>query len=241
MKTIGIIPARGGSKRVKLKNIKPLGGKPLIEWTIKTALETNLDKVIVSTDHDKIAKISMACGAEVLTRPKDLAEDVDTTLVLKHVISKLELYGKLEIDAVATLQPTSPFRTAIDVDLCLGAFKNQPVINAYRNTVLTVVEASQLPQWMLKKKYGNAKYIFHTEPLRALTWSGDNLVSQSFPTLYYPNGAVYVSDRNLIMNEKRMFTEECIAVLMPPERSSDLETLWDFEVAEALLKAGVIK
>lgn len=242
MKVIAVIPARGGSVRVPLKNIKPLGGRPLIEYTIKTALEVNvLDRVIVSTDHPKIAKISKACGAEVIKRPKEIAGEVDTTLVLLHIIETLEKQGE-EIYCIVTLQPSSPFREDMDIDLAVNAFKFQPPAKDYLKTALTVMEANQLPWWMFKKKSQyEPKLIFNVKPFMPVKMEGDTLISQSFPTLYYLNGCVYVSDRNLIVREKRIFSDECIAILMPFERSLDLEIPLDFEVAEALLRAGVIK
>ena len=110
---IGLIPARGGSVGVPLKNIRNLGNKPLIAHTIEAALNSEvLDRVIVSTDHEDIAKASLKFGAEVpFTRPPEISEDVETELVLQHAVRYLEENEKIKIDAVVLLQPTSPFRT----------------------------------------------------------------------------------------------------------------------------------
>ena len=113
MKIVAIIPARGGSVGVPLKNIRLLGGKPLINYTIEVAIESGVfDRVIVSTDHKDIAEISKAAGAEVpFVRPPDISEDVETELVLQHAVDFLEKTNYFP-DAIALLQPTSPFRKA---------------------------------------------------------------------------------------------------------------------------------
>ncbi|SVD14560.1 uncharacterized protein METZ01_LOCUS367414, partial [marine metagenome] len=122
---VGIIPARGGSVGVPLKNIKRLNGKPLIAYTIQAALASNcLDRVIVSTDHDDISRISLEYGAEVpFVRPKDISEDVDTELVLQHAIKYIEENENYKIDAVVLLQPTSPFRKVKTIQKCVKLYK----------------------------------------------------------------------------------------------------------------------
>ena len=115
-KVIAVIPARGGSKGIPRKNIKPLCGKPLIAYTIEAALQSKyLDRTIVSTDDKKIADIARKLGAEVpFIRAKELAED-DVPLipyVLRHAVEELERTENLNVDIVVMLQPTSPFRKA---------------------------------------------------------------------------------------------------------------------------------
>ena len=123
---VGIIPARGGSVVVPLKNIKKLNGKPLIEYTIEAALKSNiLDRIIVSTDHKDIAEISKISGAEVpFLRPADISEDVDTEYVLQHAIKFMEDEG-YKVDAVVLLQPTSPFRKPETITKCVELYKNE--------------------------------------------------------------------------------------------------------------------
>ena len=109
MKILAIIPARGGSKGIPRKNIKELNGLPLIAYTIKAALNSNIDRVIVSTDDQEIKEVSEKYGAEVMLRPSNLALDNTPTLpVLQEIQARLEE----PYDAVMTLQPTSPFRTS---------------------------------------------------------------------------------------------------------------------------------
>ena len=112
MRIIGVIPARSGSRRVKDKNIRLLGGKPLIAWTIETALRSPyLSKVIVSTDSEEYASIARDYGAEVpFIRPDEISDDCDTGLVVKHCVDWLEENKGYHTDVAVTLQPTNPFR-----------------------------------------------------------------------------------------------------------------------------------
>lgn len=116
---LGIIPARGGSKRIPRKNIKMIAGGPLIAWTIESAKESKLlDRFVVSTEDEEISKISIKYGAEVITRPAELATDGASTLsVLQHVISIINA------DIVVLLQPTSPIRDPGLIDICIRKFQ----------------------------------------------------------------------------------------------------------------------
>jgi len=116
---LGVIPARGGSKGIPRKNIKEIAGKPLIAWTIEAAKKSKLlDKFIVSTEDPEIAEVARKCGAEVMDRPKELAEDNTSTLAVLEDIVK-----KTDADIVVVLQPTSPIRSDGLIDRCIGKFK----------------------------------------------------------------------------------------------------------------------
>ena len=112
MKGVAIIPARGGSKGIPRKNVKPLAGKPLISYTITEALKCGcFDRIIVSTDDIDIARVSQDSGAEIMMRPKELAEDHTPTVdVILHVVSTLEMDEAYVPDYIVVLQPTSPYR-----------------------------------------------------------------------------------------------------------------------------------
>lgn len=116
---LGVIPARGSSKGIPRKNIKMIAGRPLIAWTIDAAKESKLlDRFVVSTEDDEIARISTKYGAEVIKRPADLATDEATTLsVLQHAVSLIEA------DAIVVLQPTSPVRDKGLIDRCIKRFQ----------------------------------------------------------------------------------------------------------------------
>src|SRR5438477_7168262 len=121
MRVLGLIPARGGSKGVPGKNIRMLGGKPLLQYTAESALRSaRLTKTILSTDDDRIAEVGRTCGLEVpFIRPAELAEDSTPTLpVIKHALEWMEDQG-MRFDAVCLLQPTSPFRKSSDIDGCI--------------------------------------------------------------------------------------------------------------------------
>ena len=189
---VGIIPARGGSVGVPLKNIKLLNGRPLIEYTIRAALNSGcLDRIIVSTDHDETARISKRCGAEVpFKRPADISEDVDTEFVLQHAVEYLENEENYEVEAVVLLQPTQPFRRITTIRKCVNLYKDK----AEADSVITVsnIEGNR-PEWMLSvDKQG--KIVPYTTPF---TEDGLPVIKlaarQSFPKLYKQNGAVFLS------------------------------------------------
>jgi len=118
---LGVIPARGGSKGIPRKNIRPIAGKPLIAWTIEAAAKSKyMDRFIVSTEDDEIKKVSEKFGAEVVARPQSLASDTASTLsVLEHILSKIPA------DTIVLLQPTSPIRNDGLIDSCIKEFKNK--------------------------------------------------------------------------------------------------------------------
>ncbi|HOC97243.1 MAG TPA: acylneuraminate cytidylyltransferase family protein, partial [Candidatus Pacearchaeota archaeon] len=145
MNCVAIIPARGGSVRVPKKNVKPLNGKPLISYTIEQAIEANVfDKIIVSTENDEIALISMLSGAEIMHRPKPLAEDCESELVIKNVVEQLE-YSDFKPDVVVMLQCTSPLRKPETIKTCVYT-----LLDNWKtcDSVITVNPIAHRPEWM---------------------------------------------------------------------------------------------
>lgn len=126
---VGLIPARGGSKRLPRKNIKMLAGKPLLAWTIEAALKSKLERVIVSTDDEEIALIARNWGADVpFMRPKELAKDATPSIdVIVHAVNWLALNEDYHPDYIMMLQATSPLRTSQDIDNCISLGK--PVLS----------------------------------------------------------------------------------------------------------------
>lgn len=225
---LGVCPARGGSRRVPKKNIKMLGGKPLIAWTIQEALKSRtLDFFLVSTDSEEIAKISTNYGAPVpFMRPAEISEDVDTVFVLQHAVNWYEKEYKCRVNWVVCLQPTSPFRNAHDIDRCVELAHESNV-----ETVLSYSKTQQHPYWCFTVKPNQ-----RLESFMDVNMEGDNLVSQNLPITYYPNGAVYVTKRDVIMNGQ-IYGRERIGYYMPRERSIDLEEAFDFLIASATIQA----
>ncbi|MEO7096710.1 MAG: acylneuraminate cytidylyltransferase family protein, partial [Polyangiales bacterium] len=126
MRVLGIVTARGGSKGVPRKNIRMLGGKPLIAWTAAAArLSSRLARTVVSTEDDEIAKVAREVGLDVpVMRPVELAQDTTPSLpVVQHMVRALEDMGD-RFDAICLLQPTSPFRRASEIDGCLALLES---------------------------------------------------------------------------------------------------------------------
>ena len=232
---VGIIPARGGSVGVPLKNIKKLDGRPMIEYTIETAINSKvLDRIIVSTDHEEISRISMNCGAEVpFIRPADISEDVETELVLQHAVKYLEEVENYQLDAVVLLQPTSPLRKKETIIECVQKFKSSQDVDS----VITVnnIEGFR-PEWMLylnddgKVVPYNSPFVEEGVPIIKL------VARQSFATLYKQNGVVYVTDRDLLMNKTQIIGIRSYAVVTEEEEALDIDTLTDFIVVESVIQ-----
>ena len=227
---IGVIPARGGSVGVPLKNIQELCGKPLIYYVIIAALASKyLRRVIVSTDHDEIARISREFGAEVpFQRPADISEDVPTEFAKQHAVRFIEKQEGRKIDIVVSMQATTPLLNSDDIDSTI-----EKLVNENADSVITVREVREYPWWMMRMdEEGWIKPFF----VRKL--AGKVTVRQNLEKLYIPNGAVYATKRDVLMNESRTFGKKCGAVIMPPERSMDIDNLLDFKIIEAIMKEG---
>lgn len=232
-KVVGIIPARGGSVGVPLKNIRNLGGKPLISYTIEAAIESKvLDRIIVSTDHEGIAEIAEQYGAEVpFVRPPDISEDVETELVLQHAVNFLEEDG-LIIDGVVLLQPTSPFRTSNTIKKCVTAFKDNP----HADSVVTVnnIEGFR-PEWMLSVDE-NKRVTPYATPFEL---NGNPVIKliarQDFPELHKQNGVVYVTQRDLLMEESLVIGPKAYAEIISEAETFDIDTETDLVIAEAIV------
>ena len=225
VKVLGIIPARGGSKGMPKKNIRPLLGKPLIAWTIKQALKSMyLDRVIVSTDDPVIARLSKKHGADVpFMRPAKLATDkVKSIDVVFHALLSLpERY-----DYVVLLQPTSPLRTADDIDACVKLCVGKRI-----NSCVSVTESDKNPHWMyfLDKK-GRMRRLIQTEKQIDRR--------QDLSKGYALNGAIYVAQVDWLLNNKAFVTDETYAYIMPKERSVDIDNEIDFKIAEFLIRSA---
>lgn len=222
---VAIVPARGGSKTLPGKNVKDLGGKPLLAWSIEVATDTDeIDRVIVSTDDDEIADVATAYGAEVLERPAHLATDdalvVDT---IRHAIAACDLSATAEY--VVMLEPTSPLRTSDDVRRCLELLSDET--EAY-DSVATFTDAELNPHrvWQLTAD-GPEPYIPDADP-----WQP----RQQLPEAYQLTGAVYAFRTDAVTEDgTSLLFGNAGAVLMPQRRAVDIDTELDFRLAELLL------
>ena len=221
---IAIIPARGGSKGLPGKNIRPLNGKPLIAYAVEAALKAkHIDRVIVSTDDEEIAKVAVQYGAELpFMRPAELATDtamaVDNYI---YTIGRLEKESGTAIDSFVVIQPTSPLRIAEDIDNAVELFQSKDA-----DSVVSYCKEDHPITW---HKYLDEEGRFVNLFEVSLKNRQDLRVS------YYPNGAVYVFKTSII-RERKYFTDKSYAYVMPKSRSVDVDTIDDFEYAEFLLR-----
>lgn len=223
MNILGIIPARGGSKRTPRKNIKMIAGKPLIAHTIEAGLKSKLiNRVVVSTEDAEIAKIAMEHGAEIIERPDELAIDTTKTApVMMHVIEQLELKGYIP-DIVVLLQPTSPTRDEILIDAALTQ-----LLNSDKDSILGGFRLRKsMPLW--KKGFdGNntAVYDYHFRPRT----QEPHLMED----IYHETGAFYAIRLDAMKKTKDFLGEDVDIFEM--EASVDIDTPEDFARAEKIL------
>lgn len=222
-RVLAVIPARGGSKRLKRKNLRLLGGKPLIVWTIDAARHASTpDRIIVSSDDSEIRQVAKQAGADVpFIRPARLAKDetpgVDPIL---HATRELPGY-----DVVIVLQPTSPLRSSADIDGCAGA-----VLEGDAGGAVSVQRVEKPPQWIYRLDASGT--------LRPFMDEEEVSRRQEVSDLYRLNGAVYVICREVLLKEESLIPGRCSGYVMPPERSVDIDTEFDLAFAEFLLGKG---
>jgi len=224
---IAIIPARGGSKGVPGKNIKPLCGKPLIAYTIEAALAVkSLERIILSTDDSEIATIANRYGVEIpFMRPAHLAQD-DSPAIDNYIytMDRLNSESSKQYDEFVVLQPTSPSRIVADIDNTIKLFHEK---NA--DSVISVCEASYPPVWAKKlRPNGTLKDYFDIDI--------DVHNRQEIEPAFIPNGSIYILRLSLIKKHYTYYSEKTFSYVMPPERSLDIDTQFDFEIAEFLMR-----
>ena len=223
---IAIIPARGGSKGLPGKNILPFCGKPLIAWTIETALACKfLDRVIVSTDSEDIAETARTYGAEVPgLRPQELALD-NSSAIDVYIYLWEKLTGKAKSDPVpfVVLQPTSPLRTTNDINSAVKLFHEKDA-----DSIISVSEATHPPVWAKKiDEYGVLRNYFE---------SSQSLSNrQQIPVAYMPNGAIFILKKDLVETKRNYYSDKTYPYHMPYERSLDIDNIWDFRIAEYIM------
>ena len=237
MKYLYLIPARGGSKGIPGKNIKLLGGIPLIGHSILSALEVAEDHedIVVSTDSPEIASVAREFGANVpFIRPDELATDTASSRgVILHAIDYMHGSGK-RYDAVVLLQPTSPFRTSEDIRQCIRAFEASRATDDSEESggadmVVTVIPARTNP-------YYNA---FETDEggfLHISKGDGKFTRRQDAPEVWEFNGAVYVIDIEALRHSEISRIKRTLPVAMPADRSIDLDTPADWRAAEQIFE-----
>ena len=222
-KILALIPARGGSKRLPRKNILPMGGKPLIVWTIEASLSSSyIDRTIVSTDNKEIKDISLSSGAEVVDRPLELSGDeVPTVPVVKHTLSTIQE----NYDYLILLQPTTPLRTKQHID---EAFHT--LIRTNADAVISVCESEHSPLWAnILPSDGNLKN-FRRADIKSVR-------SQDLPKYHRTNGAIYICEVSRLLEECTFYIKDNIfSYIMDKIYSVDIDDQFDFLIAEALMR-----
>jgi N-acylneuraminate cytidylyltransferase len=218
---LAVIPARGGSKGLPRKNIRPLAGKPLLAWTIEAARKSRyLDRVVLSSDDEEIMRIAREWQCEVpFSRPGELATDAAPGIApVLHAIGELPGFA-----LVVLLQPTSPLRDASDIDACIEACveRNAPAC-------VSVSPAEESPYWMYTLDSGRA--------LHPVIGAGVLPPRrQDLPPAYSLNGAVYVARTGWLKTNREFIGAGTVAHVMPLERSVDIDDARDLEYAEYLI------
>jgi CMP-N,N'-diacetyllegionaminic acid synthase len=220
---VGVIPARGGSKRILHKNIILLSQKPLISYTIQAAIKSkHINKVLVSTDDSEIADISKKLSVELIfPRPAELATDSASSVdVLLHAIRTLESNGQ-HVDTVILLQPTSPFRTHQHIDAAIDVFYNS---NA--DTLTSVHIAKDHPYWLWKM---NNEEILPLYTPEHIAMGRDKL-----PQYFIENGAIYIIKRSVLFKDG-LYGQRVVPFVMNDFDSIDIDEPLDLAWAEFLL------
>ena len=214
-KVLALIPARGGSKGLPGKNILPVNGRPLIAWSIAAARDSRfVDRIVMSSDDDAIMAAAAACGCEVpFRRPAELATDSASTIdVVLHALDALPGH-----DVVIVLQPTSPLRTATDIDAACQKFHASGA-----PTCVSISRVEQTPYWMYRLG-DNDVLVPVLEAPPGVTRR------QDLPPVYVLNGAIYIADVGWLRRSRSFVTADTVACVMPPERSIDIDTAADFD------------
>lgn len=227
---MALITARAGSKRLPQKNILDIAGRPMVEWTVNAAMNSKLvNRVVVSTDGFEIARICNNAGAEVpFFRPSKLAEDDTPHIeVVLHALDWMRNNEKYEPDAVCLLQPTSPLRISKDIDEAIEKYCN------WRPEALISVSLSPYhPVFMRKvdKKTNILKKIVEDEcPYQR---------HQDLSETYYVNGAIYLCSTLSLRADRTFYPKESAAYIMPSERSLQVDSLYELQLARWIMKEG---
>ena len=221
MTLLALIPARGGSKGIPRKNIRPFCGKPLLQWSIDAALGSAcVDQVVVSTDDPEIAQVARACGAEVpFLRPAELASDTASGVApVLHALEHLP-----QVTDVLLLQPTSPLRSSHDIE-AIVVLRQQVACES----AVSLTPSAKHPAWMYS--------LSQDQRLKLLLQLDGAHCRQQLPPVYVLNGALYLATRALLLREQAFIAPDTVGYVMPAERSVDIDSPLDWQWAEFLME-----
>uniref|UniRef100_Q3ARI1 Acylneuraminate cytidylyltransferase n=1 Tax=Chlorobium chlorochromatii (strain CaD3) TaxID=340177 RepID=Q3ARI1_CHLCH len=224
MQTVAIIPARGGSKGLKYKNIYPVAGKPLLAWTIEQARASQfVDKVFVSTDSEDIADIAKEYGAEVIERPADIAGDKATSeSAILHALNVIQAEHHITVSAVVFLQATSPLRKQGDIDGAIELFRRE---NA--DSLISVTKADDLTIWEQRKsgEWASVNFDYRNRGMR-----------QDRPAQFIENGSIYMFTPETLHRFNNRIGEKLVAYEMEFWQTWEIDTLNEIELVEFYMK-----
>ena len=226
-KILAVIPARGGSKGIKDKNITELAGRPLLQWTIDAAIKSRyIDRFLLSSDDPQIQSVAESLGCEVpFTRAAHLATDEASTIdVILDVLERVAGF-----DVVVLLQPTSPFRTAEDIDSCLELMMRDGA-----PAVVSLCAVKDHPALVFQLQNDKKITPFLSSP------RGESLRRQDLPAAFTLNGAVYASDIPWFIKNRTFTATEAVGYVMPESRSIDIDDAQDLFIAQQLAQGVTV-
>ncbi len=222
MNTVAIIPARGGSKGLKQKNIYSVAGKPLLAWTIQQALaSTSIDKVFVSTDSFIISGIAKEYGAEVIKRPAKFSGDkASSESAISHALEVIELEYEMAVSTVVFLQATSPLRKPGDIDAAVEVFRREGA-----DSLISVTKADDLTLWESREgKWASVNFDYRNRGMR-----------QDRPTQFIENGSIYIFTPETLATFDNRIGEKLSVYEMEFWQTWEIDTLEEIDLIEYYL------
>jgi CMP-N-acetylneuraminic acid synthetase len=232
MKVLGIVTARGGSKGIPRKNIALLLGKPLLAYTAEAAQgASKLTRVVLSTDDDEIANVGRGLGLDIpFMRPADLARDDTPTIpVLQDTVRRLELQDE-KYEAIFTLQPTNPLRRSSDIDGAIDLLEHTGA-----DSVISFVDVGEKHPSRMKYIDAVGRVI---DPPFGEQFEGQR--RQELAKLYLREGSVYLTRRDILMEQNSLKGRDCRAWLIPEDRACNIDTPFDLFIAEQILRYHLV-
>jgi CMP-N-acetylneuraminic acid synthetase len=227
-KILTVIPARGGSKGIPRKNIISIGGRPLIDYTIKSALQVKrLKDIVVSTEDSEIKSIAKKYGAQApFTRPDHLSTDqAQSAPVIIDALNRMEEIKNTKYDAVLMLQPTSPLRTSSHIERAVDLFLSQDC-----DSVVSVVSVGGTHPFRMKRLVGDQLVNYIDQGF----W--DMRPRQELPPVYIRNGSIYLIKRDTLISKGQLIGEKCLGMVMNDEESVNIDSPLDLKLARLLLE-----
>ncbi|MBZ4219777.1 MAG: acylneuraminate cytidylyltransferase family protein [Chlorobium sp.] len=227
MHTVAIIPARGGSKGLKEKNIYPVAGKPLLAWTVLQALaSTSIERVFVTTDDEAIAKVASEYGAEVIVRPLELAGDkASSESAILHASRVIERDHNMPLSTIVFLQATSPLRKPDDIDRAVGLF-----IREGADSLISVTRADDLTLWESRAgKWASVNFDYRNRGMR-----------QDRPTQFIENGSIYIFKPETLTSFGNRIGEKLTAYEMEFWQTWEIDTLEEIDLIEYFMYKKIL-